>query len=660
MSQIKPTPSTSRAIEDAEDAGSNPVKTPTIGDMVAARLSRRDMGRGLLAVMAVDAVLPMTFVSDARAVEVGDATRFSFAEVTAGSDETHHVAQGYDADVLIRWGDGVLADVKPFSPLKQTAKDQAQQFGYNNDFIGFLSFDGKSDHGLLVVNHEYTSAEMMFPGLGALDKDARREAITLEHVATEMMAHGGSVIEVKRVDGKWTVVANSPYARRITADTVIEISGPARGHIKMQTVADPTGTRVSGMLNNCAGAMTPWGTWLTCEENINGYFYNKSALDAHPDKAALKRYGVPAEWYVWGKFHERFDIGREPNEANRFGWVVEIDPRDPNSTPVKRTALGRFKHEGAGNIVNSDGRFVVYQGDDERFDYVYKFVTRDAVDLNNPKANKDILDAGTLYVARFEADGTGRWLPLVHGQGPLFAANGFNDQGDVVIFARQAADMLGATPMDRPEDVDVNPTTNSVYVMLTNNSKRKDSQIDAANPRSDNKFGHIIELNPDDNDHAAVTFTWNILVTCGDPSIATVGAKFNPLTTNSGWFGMPDNCAVDTLGRLWITTDGNSASRTGRTDGVWALETEGAARGTSKLFYRVPVGAELCGPCFTPDMETLFVAVQHPGESDDDDPNAKPASFETPTTRWPDFQPDMPARSAIVAITKPGGGKIGV
>lgn len=653
------TVSTSSRLKSDEDHGTNGSDNATIGDMIATRLSRRDFGRGLLAVSVVQALLlTRNAVAEPQASVVSRA--FDFPELAAGSDETHHVADGYDANVLIRWGDRVTPTASEFDPMRQTAESQSAQFGYNNDFIGYLPIDGSSDHGLLVVNHEYTIEELMFPGLTHRDKDAKFAIITADQVAIELMAHGGSVIEVKRNGGTWSVVNDSRYARRITANTEIRISGPAAGHAKMQTNADPSGKRVLGMINNCAGATTPWGTWLTCEENINSCFWNKAALDGHPDAAALKRYGIPQEAYAWGKFHERFDIAKEPNEPHRFGWVVEIDPFDPASPPVKRTALGRFKHEGAGNTINKDGRFVVYQGDDERFDYVYKFVTDGKVDLDKPKANADLLDHGTLYVARFSADGRGQWLPLVHGVGPLKPELGFANQGDVVIFARQASDLLGATKMDRPEDIDVNPKTNKVYVMLTNNTKRKADQTDAVNPRPENKYGHIVEITPDDGDHAASTFSWEILVKCGDPSIAEVGATFNPLTTANGWFGTPDNCAVDALGRLWIATDGNSGHRTGRNDGIWAMETEGAARGTSKLFFRVPVGAEMCGPCFTPDLETFFVAVQHPGEADEDDPNSPPATFEAPSTRWPDFKDGMPPRPSVVAITRKGGGKIAV
>ena len=231
----------------------------------------------------------------------------------------------------------------------------------------------------------------------------------------------------------------------------------------------------------------------------------------------------------------------------------------------------------------------------------------------------DLLDEGTLYVAKFNDDGSLEWLPLVHGQGPLTAENGFNDQADVLIWARLAGDKLGATKMDRPEDIEVNPKTGKVYLMLTNNNKRKPEQVDAANPRPENTFGHIVELTPPDGDHAADQ------VRLGHPGQVRRSRRsprsvprFSSATTANGWFGMPDNCAVDAAGRLWVATDGNKLEATGRADGVWAVETEGELRGTSRLFFRVPLGAEMCGPYFTPDDKTFFVAVQHPGEEDRD------------------------------------------
>ncbi|MEL7049749.1 MAG: alkaline phosphatase PhoX, partial [Pseudomonadota bacterium] len=341
------------SMEELEDTPSNDTANNTIGDIIAERFSRRDLMKNALAATTIAAtVSPMALLAGCS--EAPSTTpSFNFDEVSAGSSTRHRVARGYRADVLIRWGDKVLADAPDFSPDKQTADSQSKQFGYNNDFVGYIPLDGRSDHGLLVVNHEYTNEELMFPAMGEQRKKKFKDT-TAEHVAVEMMAHGGSIIEVKRdkETGKWAIIEQSPYARRITANTEMRISGPAAGDEAMKTSYDPDGRKVFGMINNCAGATTPWGTWLTCEENFNFYFWNKGAKTTHPDAVALKRYGIPKQGYAWGKFHDRFDIEKEPNECNRFGWVVEIDPNDPTSVPVKRTALGRFKHEGAANIVN--------------------------------------------------------------------------------------------------------------------------------------------------------------------------------------------------------------------------------------------------------------------------------------------------------------------
>jgi secreted PhoX family phosphatase len=653
----------SQQSEISQDIGVNPSANSTLGDVIAERFSRRDLVKGALGVAAIAATTGVTAFDRAvaQAPAAAAASRFRFEELEAKVDQDHAVANGYDADVLIRWGDAVLPDAPSFNPVAQTADAQRKQFGYNNDFLGYFPMPGAANpsaHGLLVVNHEYTSEELMFPGVGRQDtKSAAFAKMTPELAAIEIAAHGGSVIEVRRDGSKWSVVPNSKYARRIDATTPMEICGPVAGHARLQTKDDPSGRQALGMVNNCAGGVTPWGTWLTCEENFHGYFWGK--LDEQQAEARNhKRYGVPGNWMAWGKYTDRFDLAKEPTEPNRFGWIVEIDPFDPASTPKKRTALGRFKHEGAAGIVNKDGRYVIYTGDDERFDYVYRFVTEARVDLANPKANANILDKGTLSVARYDADGSITWLPLLFGTGPLTAANGFDSQADVLIETRRSADLLGATKMDRPEDIEASPITNKVYVVLTNNTRRKPEQIDAANPRADNRFGHLIEMIPPDGDHTAEKFRWEILVRCGDPSIADVGATFSSDTTRNGWFGMPDNVAFDSEGRLWVATDGNAGSVTGRADGIWGVETEGPARGTSRHFYRVPVGAEMCGPCFTPDGQTLFVAVQHPGEADDDSGPA--ATFENPSTRWPDFKPDMPPRPSVVAITRKGGGKIGL
>ncbi|MGR3398443.1 MAG: PhoX family protein [Paracoccus sp. (in: a-proteobacteria)] len=647
-------------LEEADGPGLNPTQNRTMGEIIAARFSRRGFLRGSMATVAISAtVSPMALMSAGEAKAQGaSGSAFDFTEVMAGVDADHHVAEGYDADILLRWGDKVFADAPEFDPAAQTEAAQERQFGYNNDFVGFIPLDGADDHGLLVVNHEYTNEHLMFPGIVTMQNGEMVVAdATAERVGIEMAAHGGTVIEIRKVDGKWQPVLDGAMNRRITAKTEMQLTGPAAGHDRMKTSADQTGTKVLGTINNCAGGVTPWGTYIMAEENIHGYFTGELPTD-HPEAANYERMGIPGGTYQWGFFDKRFNVTDEPNEPNRFGWIVEVDVMDPNATPKKRTALGRFKHEGASSAVSKDGRVVFYLGDDERFDYVYKFVTAGTYNPEDRAANMDLLDEGTLYVARFDEDGSVAWMPMVHGEGPLTAENGFESQADVLIETRRAADLLEATPMDRPEDIEPNAETGRAYVMLTNNTKREEAN--AANPRVENAFGHIIEIQEEGGDLAATTGTWEILVKCGDPSIAEVGATFSTETTENGWFGMPDNCAIDADGRLWVSTDGNSPSETGRTDGLWAVDTEGDARGTSRLFYRVPVGAEMCGPCPTPDLATFFVAVQHPGDGGEDwEGHGRASYYEDLSTRWPDFRDDMPVRPAVVAITRQGGGRIG-
>ncbi len=658
------------AFEAFDDIPTNPNLGRTIGDVINARYGRRDMLRGMLGVSATTALFGTSALIAPKQAQAAAHTdsRYVFDEVTAGNDETHHVAEGYDAQILLRWGDPIMADAPEFDVMNQTAAAQLKQFGYNNDYVGFVPLNDEGTRGLLCVNHEYTNEEVMFPGLGRQDRDGF-SGMTPELIDIEMAAHGGSVVEIAQgEDGQWSVVRDGKMNRRITPlDTEMTLSGPAAGHTRLMTNDDPTGTMVIGTINNCAGGMTPWGTWLMAEENFHGYFWTdnldaegKPVIDsANPEAVSYKRYGVPGAWYAWGKTHDRWNVDREPNMPNKFGWVVEVDPMDPTSTPVKHTALGRFRHEGAETTVASDGKLVIYMGDDNRFDYQYKYVS-DGTVSDDRAANTKLLEEGTLYAARFDEDGTVTWLPLVHGEGPLTAENGFNDQGDVMIDTRIAADLVGATPMDRPEDAQPRGD-GTAYIMLTNNSRREEAN--AANPRPENSFGHIIEIKEDGGNHSATRGTWSILVKCGDPAIAEVGAQWNPETSENGWFGSPDNCVIDADGRLWISTDqGSNWGKTGKSDGLYALETEGEARGTSKLFFRCPVGGEMCGPYFTDNGETLFLAVQHPGTDGTKDLAGfeRDSTFEDPATRWPDFDPAMPPRPSVVVVTKKGGGKIAV
>ncbi|MGX5800908.1 PhoX family protein [Bradyrhizobium sp. Arg314] len=652
-------------LEENDGPPVNPTDNRTMGEIIAARFSRRGFLMGSLAVSAIAAtVSPLALVAadEARAAE---GSAFKFDELEAGIDDKHHVAPGYDADVLLRWGDPLFADSPEFDPAKQSAEAQAKQFGYNNDYVGFIPIDGSAEHGLLVVNHEYTDPHLMFPGIvKVVEKDGKKAAevapLSKEQVDVEMAAHGGTIVEIRKQDGKWQVVRDGQLNRRITSNTEMALSGPVAGHDRVKTNADPSGAKVIGTVNNCAGGVTPWGTYVMAEENIHGYFSGELP-EGHKEAANYKRLGIPEGAYEWSAHYDRFNLAKEPNEPNRFGWIVEVDVNDPNSVPRKRTAMGRFKHEGAESIVAKDGRVVFYLGDDERFDYVYKFVTAGKFNPDDRAANMDLLDDGTLHVAKFAEDGSVEWMPIVFGEGPLTAENGFASQADVLIETRRAADLLGATKMDRPEDIQPNAGNGKVYVMLTNNSKRKAEQVDAANPRAKNAFGHIIEIVEDGGDFAATRGKWEVLLKCGDPSVADVGATFSTATTANGWFGMPDNCAVDSAGRLWVATDGQGPKATGRTDGLWAVDTEGAARATSKLFFRVPIGAEMCGPLFAPDDQTAFVAVQHPGDGGEDwEGFGRPSYYEDLSTRWPDFKPDMPVRPSVVAITKQGGGKIAV
>lgn len=689
-------------VNDSDDIGRNTTSNQPLLELHAARLQRRAVLKGFVTAAAASA-LGGTLTSKVALAATQSPSSLGFESIPQVITENHAVAPGYTASVLIRWGDPVLPGAPEWDPANQTGDAQARQFGYNCDYLAFFPLPRGSDnseHGLLHSNHEYTSPELMFPGWTKLDagspaaeaaaQEARKKALeegktaeeaekaaqsaakservdaitaasleaqTAEQTRVEMMAHNGSVIEVRKESGRWTVVPNSQYARRITLDTPMRIAGPAAGDARMKTNYDPTGTKVFGTINNCAGGKTPWGTVLMAEENFHGYFGGGDSA-AMPEAANYKRYGVGSEFrYPWFRTVERFDLSKEPNEPHRYGWMVEYDPYDPNSEPVKRTALGRCKHEGATSFVNKDGRVVLYSGDDERFEYLYRFVTEGTFDPENPEANRDLLDKGTLSVARFDQDKV-TWLPLVHGQGPLTEQNGFKSQADVLIETRRAADLLEATPMDRPEDVEPNPVNGRVYVMLTNNTRRKPDQVDAVNPRPSNAHGQIVELVPPggegkDADHTADTYGWNMFLLAGNPAAEGSGAKYHPET--QAWLSSPDNCAFDAKGRLWVSTDqGGVQAKNGIPDGMFACDVSGDGRALMKFFFASPVGAEMCGPEFTPDGTTLFVAVQHPAEMDD-----YVSVYEKPATRWPDFKEGVPPRPAIVAITKDDGGLIG-
>ncbi|MDM0056099.1 PhoX family protein [Variovorax fucosicus] len=559
------------------------------------------------------------------------------------------VPEGYSAQVLYRWGDpvGIAGQMPVFRPDgSNTAAEQALQAGMHHDGMAFFPVDGSSQRGILVMNHEYVDD-------GLLHVDGMK-TWTAEKVRKAINAHGVSVIEIQREGNAWKQVLPSKFARRVTAATPMTITGPAAGHAMLKTAADPTGTRALGTFNNCSNGQTPWGTYLTCEENFADYFEGVEQPDAHQRRWGIRK-GNGAK-YRWHEHEERFDVAKHPNESNRFGWVVEIDPQDPTATPIKRSALGRAAHEGAATALTADGRAVVYMGEDSRFEYIYKFVSRDRVKPGGFAANRELLDHGTLYVGRFDVEGTGEWLPLTQGKGPLTTDKGFASQGDVLIKARQASDALGATKMDRPEWTTVDPITKEVYCTLTNNSNRGASGqpgVDPANPRVNNTMGQIIRWK-EAGDLDATRFAWNHLVLAGDPKQGRWEAQGN---IKGDTFGSPDGLTVDARGVLWIQTD-VSTSTLGKGEYSNLPNNQMLAcdptKGEIRRFLVGPAGCEITGLTATPDLRSLFINVQHPGEpanerSDPDKPLA--------VSKWPDG--GGRPRSATVVITKNDGGVVG-
>ncbi|WP_322794883.1 PhoX family phosphatase [Tepidiforma sp.] len=614
------------------------------GDILQRAISRRGLfGLGALAAGFLVVGREAALGAETASAQSAGSTGLAFTPVKLDSSDRVIVPPGYRFETLIRWGDPLFLDPDSgFDIENQSGARQSRQFGYNCDWLGFIPLT--ETRALLVVNHEYTNPELMFPGYDP-------ENPTRDQVEAELEAHGVSVIHIERHPARgWRYTLGAWHNRRITGTTPIRLTGPAAGHPWMRTSADPAGYTVLGTLNNCAAGITPWGTVLTCEENFHQYFANADAVTDAAKRAVHSRYGLPkaASERKWERFDPRFDLAREPSEPFRFGWVVEFDPHDPGSLPRKHTALGRFKHEAATSVIAPDGRVVLYMGDDERFEYMYRFVTEGRYNPNDREANMRLLERGTLYAARFDADGTGRWLPLVAGQGPLTAANGFATQGDVCINTRRAADLVGATKMDRPEDVETNPKNGFVYAALTNNTQRGASGragADAANPRNNNRHGHIIELRPARGDHTSDTFRWGIFMLCGDPATdQTYFAGFPPSLCSP--ISSPDNIAFDRKGNLWISTDGQTSSFK-KNDGVFAVPVEGPERGYNRQFLSGVPGGEVASLIFSDTDDTLFVSIQHPGEG---------TTLANPSSRFPDGKDPRPS---VIFVRKDDGGPIG-
>lgn len=592
--------------------------------------------RGFLGVMAAGAG---TFVMGTSAFPSFAAghSALEFAEVAANSEDTITLPEGFNWQTVVSWGDPMWSDGVELDPVTRgTGASQERAFGDNNDGMSLFEADGKL---VLAVNNEYTNRSIIY------DARETKKPENEDDVRKGKAAHGVAIVELAEQGGNWALVKDSPFNRKITPDTPMDISGPARGHDLLKTAADPTGTKTLGTWNNCGNGRTPWGTYLACEENFNGYF--SASAEDHKPSAELKRYGVSnKDWgYAWAMADERFDISKHPNEPNRAGYVVEIDPLDPSSTPRKLTALGRFKHENAEVVIAANGQLVVYMGDDERGEFLYRYVSNGTYSEGGD--NSSLLDDGKLYVAKFSDDQRGEWVELTP------ASTGLPSQAEICIHTRQAASAVGATTMDRPEWVAANPNKVEVYVALTNNKNRgkkpnaggDDGRANAANPRVGNEYGQILRWTPDNGDHTADGFAWDMFALAGNPKVYSYDYAGSENINAGNMFNSPDGMVFDSAGRLWIQTDGNYSNKkdfAGMGNNQMLLGNPDT--GEIKRFMVGPKECEVTGATWSPDKKTMFVGIQHPGEKGD--------------SSFPGGEGTVP-RSCVIAITRADGSAIG-
>ena len=617
---------------DEFDELNDPRDEPTGFERVVSR--RRFLG-GAAALGAASAFFGLGAFRPAQAGGMGG---LAFEPVAANSLDTVTVPPGFSWHNVIAWGDPLWSGAVPFD--HETRGDGASQeraFGDNTDGMWSFFVDGRT---VLAVNNEFVNRSIIYGNRATgLPENA-------DDVRKGKAGHGVSVFEIEMKDGAWRPVLDSPFNRRITADTPMEITGPVRGLDLLKTAADPAGTSSLGTWNNCGNGKTPWGTYLTCEENFNGYFSSSDPDYAVSD--AMKRYGVGLkDWgYAWATADERFDISKHPNEPNRAGYVVEIDPLDPDSTPKKRTALGRFKHENAELVVDDSGHVVVYMGDDERGEFLYRFVSEGRYVEGGD--NSDLLESGSLSVARFAEDGSGAWLALTP------ETTGMASAAEVAVHARMAGSTVGATTMDRPEWVAAHPARAEVYCCLTNNKNRgkkpnkggDPTPVGGPNPRAGNKYGQIVRWRPAGGDHTAAGFEWDLFVVAGNPAVHDDDRAGSANVTPDNMFNSPDGLMFDSKGGLWIQTDGN-----------YKNEGDFAGQGNNQMLYadadtgeinRFLVGPQECevtGICWSQDRKTMFVGLQHPG--------AKGGS-----SHFPGGGETVP-RSTVIAVTRDDGGEIG-
>ncbi len=612
----------------------NPPPEETDFDRVVdSAMSRRDLFKSVIAFGSVAALGNTLMPSLATAAP----NRFAFDAIGTSTDDAIKVPYGYNAHVVVRWGDPLWSSAPEFDHASRgTGASQAKAMGDNNDGMEVYAHGDKT---VLICNNEYCNRSVIW---------GNREggkATGADDYLKGMNAHGLTAVEIVEKDGQWTIVKDSSYNRRFTPDVAMEITGPAAGHDLMKTAADPAGKEVLGTFNNCGNGSTPWGTYLACEENFNGYF--ATADQEHKMSPEMKRYGVSPKGrgYGWHEIDPRFDLAKEANEANRHGYVTEVNALDPKSKPKKRTALGRFKHENAEVVVNGDGRIVVYMGDDERGEFLYRYVSNG---VYAPGGETDsLLEDGKLYVAKFSDSGGGIWLELTP------KSTGMASMAEICIHTRIAASAVGATTMDRPEWVSANPKAAEIYCCLTNNKNRgkktnaggDETPVGGPNPREANKYGQIVRWRPSNADHTSDTFEWDLYVLAGNPSVHKDIRGGSKNVNEGNMFNSPDGLKFDSNGLLWIQTDGNySNEKDFAGQGNNQMLAGDPATGEIRRFLTGPKQCEITGLTWSPDRRTMFVGVQHPGERGEG--------------HWPDGG-ELTPRSAIIAVRRDDGGLVG-
>ena len=605
--------------------------------ILAAALNRRQLIVGSSAFGGMALAMPLPALTSDPTNSTSPHILLDFSAIPTNTFDTVTVPVGYNWHIVASWGDPLWSDGVAFDHQTRGDSDsQKRAFGDNNDGMEIFT---SNDRTILAINNESTTLPIMYGNR----KSKRAE--TSEDVAKGQAAIGVTIMEISQISGSWSIVKDSEFNRRITANTATKLTGPAAGSKLVSTYFDPRGDVPIGTLNNCGSGRTPWNTYLSCEENFNTFF--ASSDPGYKSTTEMSRYGVTPEdrGYNWYQHDGRFDLSKHPNEANRFGYVLEIDPLNPDSPPKKLSALGRFKHENAALIVNHDNHVVVYMGDDERGEFIYRFVSEATFDPNGD--NTKLLENGKLYVAKFNDDTRGTWIELTPER------TGMNSHAEICVHTRQAGSLVGATTMDRPEWIAVDPHDSKVYCCLTNNKNRgkkpnaggDESPIDGPNPRPDNKYGQIIRWTPDGNDHTDANFSWDLFALAGNPLVHSDLNSGSANINQENFFNCPDGLAFDSLGRLWIQTDGNYTNE-GDFSGMGnnQMLVANAQTAEIKRFLVGPRECEVTGITWTADRKTMFVGIQHPGERGD--------------SHFPGGGQSLP-RSSIIAIRRDDGHSIG-